>query len=135
MTSFDVNNGVLEENNFSQKQTNIINRIKTVDYPYFIPTVQSINVLINVGFFSSGPKAYWKFSFCYLSGKSIDHNKSGTGGYSNYSFGRTSEEDGSIRNISFNILSSGNTNEPVLYKVKAIPTLGSTTQTLSLIHI
>ncbi len=131
MTSFDVNNGVLEENNFSQKQTNIINRIKTIDFPYFEPTVQSINVLINVGFFSSGPKAYWKFSFCYLYGKLIDHNKSGTGGYSNYIFDRTSEEDGSIRNISFNILSSGNTNEPVLYKVKAIPTLGSAAQATS----
>ncbi len=131
LTSFDVNNnGILEENNFEQNQKNIINRIETVDYPYFTPNVQSINVAINVGFFSSGPKAYWKFSFCYLSGKNINHNKSGTGGYNNSSSGRTSEEDGSIRNISFDIFSK-NTNQPVIYKVKAIPTLGSATETTS----
>ena len=84
--------------------------ISTYNFPYHTPTVDSsslIPVNISLGFFSGGPKVNWKVTFTYLSGALIN-------GISENLY---TDENGSIMNVSFNLLPNTE-----IYKVTATST-------------
>ena len=87
--------------------------INTYNFPYHTPTVDSsslIPVNISLGFFSGGPKVNWKVTFTYLS-DIID------GLINGISENLYTDENGSIMNVSFNLLPNTE-----IYKVTATST-------------
>ena len=133
LKAYDIDdNGDLVEASpsFEQEQETSFNNIETIPYPYSEPdpedlNVNSFTVEIKKGIFTSGPKAFWQFSFSYLSNLNIKHNHSGSSPYTAQSTGLTSDEDGSIRDISFDIVSSQQEQKEVLYKAKAVARLST----------